>query len=319
MALSTTSRSRKAQRREQADAQRLASLATTRWLGMRIATPGDWEIVKHSVNAERGRLAFVDRRRQRLQVCWAQMPASPDVGQQMDDYKARDLEVDPSARHAALVEVGGWRGYRGTVDGLAISRASRYDARTKRWVELTMPWPDGVDEVLERGMLEGFAIDPPGDVQCMRAFRTEIHLASAWEVSAVVAKPANVAFEFSCGRRELTVRRLGMADAWFDGNLDNLLYKRVNVEIDHTQITTYRGHPAAVATSTEKATRASRLLGMARRRTDRAWFCEASNVVYCTTELSPKRKPLGGDACIVPDESDANTSLELSRLAREVT
>ena len=49
------------------------------WLGLRLCVPADWQVVRHSLAADRGGLVFVDRYRQRLQLNWTQVPCEPDL------------------------------------------------------------------------------------------------------------------------------------------------------------------------------------------------------------------------------------------------
>ena len=77
------------------------------WHGLCFSVPGGWELMRHAINPDAGRLVLVDRRRHRMSVAWVRVDESPDVRQMLKDHQSRDLEADGDARFEAFVGPAG--------------------------------------------------------------------------------------------------------------------------------------------------------------------------------------------------------------------
>ena len=78
---------------------------TYRWLGLSFEVPKEWEIVRHSTSTERGRLVLVDRRRQRLEVCWSECKKEPDLERLVEEFRG-----ESALPGEVFTRSGSWRG-----------------------------------------------------------------------------------------------------------------------------------------------------------------------------------------------------------------
>jgi hypothetical protein len=240
------------------------------WLDMRLRVPADWEIVRHSVRTAAGRLVFVDRREQRLLLTWADCPTPPDTDRLFADYRARD-EVTAAT---PLPVTDGWSGYRTAT----LTRAGRYDPHHRRWIELTITAPGQ-----ETALLQQFAIATTNHRREWRAFGFAVETPADWSLAAVDIQPAAATCTFRRQRAEVRVRRLGMTETWFKGDLEKFLQPQVTGTF---RTMTHRSHPAGLVESREVGHRWQRLLGRLRPRHDLAWHCPVNHAVFQLTTLS---------------------------------
>lgn len=275
-------------------------MQTIEWLGMRLRVPRRWEIVRHSVRPERGRLTLVDRRHQRLQLSWAALERPPDFRRTFSDYRAREQEKDERRRFVDLPARAGWRGFRRTGPGEALSRAGRYLKELGRWVEIVLVWPDGVEPSLERRVLESFEAEVlNGKPIRWRAFGLDVKTPAGWTLVDATVKPADSQLAFREGRRSGDVRRLGAADAWFDGNLSQWIQKEAGSEQTSLSPAHVRGHDACLAEGFDERGLLPRLRWGRDRRLDLVWHCPNRQALFQVTTRGPAKSLVRPDAFVV--------------------
>lgn len=261
------------------------------WLGMRMVVPSEWEIVRHSVKTGKGRLVFVDRRQQRLQLSWVTPAGRPNLKQAMVDYRARDLAENPDTRFEDLPRTGRWRGFRRFRADVALTRAGLFHSGLKRWVEAAIFWPAGPDRKLEKTLLEGFSIrDVSGKPTRLCAFGIDLKTPTGWALESAEVKPAAVKLGFRSGAGELTVRRLGMLDTWFDGDLDAFLEKEVGSHNGVQMPANYNGHPARSLESRQARNPLGRWLNLGRVRSNLVWLCPVAHALFTVELTRPARQ-----------------------------
>ena len=274
----------------------------TIWMGMRMLTPADWEILRHGLGREKGRLVFVDRRRQRLQVSWARMDR-PDLSRAMSDYQHLDRQQEEIRHFHAIGDLHDWTGFHRR----GLTRLARWDADRRLTIEMAIAWPGQRDAAVESAIAEEFSIGlpppprelakdekPPAHPSRWRAFGLDATAPAGWTLSGADVRPADTTFRFHDlhdPTRRVHVRRVGMVAAWFDGSLEAFVRKSVGVgpEIRH-QATTCGTRPALRSECVEKSTRFQRLARRAPVRRDLTWHEPASHAVLNVTSWSVGEK-----------------------------
>lgn len=255
----------------------------TIWLGMAVDVPTDWAIVRHAVDTEKGRLVWMDRRRQRMQLSWLACPSRPEMRQVIADYRNMDLEFDEDVQFAKLPKINDWIGLRSS-GKRCLTRAARYEAHADRWVELVLEWPDKVDARVERHVCESFDMTEV-ETGHWRAFGVDMTVANDWELLRVDAMPADVSWLFSRPKQELIVRKLGMLPTWFDGNMRMFVQRQLKDQPVTFSDIVVNGHTAVMAQSREPAARVKRWVGQQRRRHDCVWQCEQQQTLWQVTRI----------------------------------
>ncbi len=271
------------------------------WMGMALHTPRDWEIIRHATGLDNGRLAWVDRRRQRLVLSWARTTQRPDLAQAIADYKAMDREDHGSLAFTNLRAYPGWKGYWRQ----GLTRLTRYERDRHLWIELTIPWHGDRDAALEAELVQTFELlaPPPSsdDEQptrarwqptLWRAFGLDVTAPAGWMLDVAAVKPADVQWTFSDvadGRRSVEIARMGMIDVWYAGDLRQVIRERVGYgpEMDFRE-TRWDDTPAWSAESTIVQKRWKNIVGGPRRRVDVAWVDRAAHSVICVTATGPR-------------------------------
>ncbi len=268
------------------------------WMGMHLELPVDWEIAGHSAHEPRGRLVFVDRRNQRLLLSWAKAPRPPDPKRLMKDYRSRELTDNPDCGFKNLPGGTGWYGYRRLDGEGSLSRAGMYDRERSRWMEITICWPgDTYDHALEEQLLRRFNSTPPDTgVTRWQAFDLDCRVPSEWALNYATVKPADVKLSFQNGKSEVWIRRIGMADAWYRGDLEAFLRKETGIGHRRTRVefTECRrnGLRALKIRGFEEGIRLKKVLGLLRIREDEAWAVPEKNSVMLVTTFSHSKNPL---------------------------
>ncbi|MEX0746222.1 MAG: hypothetical protein WD118_11525 [Phycisphaeraceae bacterium] len=291
---------------------------TIEWLGVRFRVPGEWQIVRHSVVAEKGSLSLVDRRRQRLQLLWSDWAVKPDVGRLIGDYRSQASERDADATFETLDLPEPWLGVGRHVDrGEMLVRAARFDAATHRLIEaaLLLKRDAPADRELLLDVLDSVeVVDRPEVAQRWEAFDLALFLPPGLRLRQAEVKPMDVALRFrgydadadKYDRREVRVRRMGMADAWFK-DAERMLKKadwKLEYDLHYPQ---HNGHPAVLGVCQELGKGWQRWRGKLRRRRDLVWQCPTENAVYQVTTFSPV------DQDVEPDALDVSCCRELVR------
>ncbi|MEX0775516.1 MAG: hypothetical protein WD042_07355 [Phycisphaeraceae bacterium] len=282
------------------------------WLGMRLAVPAEWEIVRHAVSPKQGGLSMIDRRDQRLQLSWRELRAAPDLGRMLDDYRSRDAELYPAGKVVGVENAGGWRALRRSAEKGCLTRAVRYEPAYGRLIELVLPWPGGTaapggtvapvaveggagryDERVERAILESFsmAADPLGP-QRWCAWGLDCTAPAGWPLGRAQVKPADVSLVFQHEKERLTARRLGAPDLWYHDRPEEFLEQELDGQPNEIQFMRHRGHQACHSKSQEKTQPYRRLAGLGLEREDLVWHCPLDHVVYQVTAHYRRRKPV---------------------------
>jgi hypothetical protein len=280
-------------------------LQTIEWLGLRLEVPEAWEIVRHSLSQDRGSLVFVDRRTQRMELFWQRAAQQPDLVRTLADARSRELENDPGAELEELRRVSGWQGFcRHSKEGEFLTRGVRYDARSARLMEALVVSPAGTADAKRLGcrILERIqSVERAESATRWQAFNLEITALPAFRLVSASVKPGDVCFDFrrfSPGQREpgkerVSVRRMGLAAAWFDGDHQKFIRR----EAPRVRFRTFGaaepgGHPGVFGEGEEPGQRLPRLIGRALRRRVLTWRCETENAVYRVATTSPCHHPV---------------------------
>ncbi len=238
--------------------------AVVEWLGVRMALPRSWEIVRHGVSPRKGSLVFADRTRQRLQLTWTQCVQPPDVTRLLSDHRAEQVETDPDARFEAAALPAPWRGVVHHLrDDHRLLRAACYDRATRRLLEAVLALEGSADDAdtpsgsaswVETLLREIRVVGPAESVHHLQAFGVRVAWPRGWRLLRTRIQPADAAFTLApvepspkslprTGEQprssavappppppassRVTLRRRGMADAWFDGDLARLLRQEI--------------------------------------------------------------------------------------------
>ncbi len=280
------------------------------WLGLRLAVPDDWQIVRHSLNPRRGALSLVDRRRQRMQIGWTQCEQSPDLEHMLNDYRARTLESDPDSDIARIRGRDGWKGSRRTAEDAVLTRAIRFDRRTNRLVEaVILTEPDNRDDdQLVHELLEAIEVTAPAtEARRFRAFGVQIEAPEGWRLTRLSVKPADVTAHYRRfdpdrqreTRTVATVNRRGLADGWFNGDTETLLRLLATDAAVRVTQGWYRGRRVHRAEGPEQVKRWERWAGRERLRQDVCYHEKEENAVYHIATWSPVRTPVPPDRFVV--------------------
>lgn len=301
-----------------------------RWMGVAARVPGEWQIVRHSLSPSRGRLALIDRYRQRLTVNWTQCRDEPDLERMLADYRAQQFNAHDQADLTDLTGVPGWVGTRRRFahSGQQITQAVCYDPQTRRLLEATItcpppgppdpPPPESTesaggaggagDEGLAARVLGGIEVAEPADaVTRWRAFDLDVTLPARWRLRSTRVNPADVTLTFGQVRTgrwkrtlptgaEATVRRMGMADVWYDGDGADFLRGQAKGSRFKPQPALYRGRSVLEGRGWEAGPLLKRLTGQLRRRHDLLWRCEACNAVYHLSVRSYRKQPIEAES-----------------------
>ncbi len=265
------------------------------WMGLRFEVPRHWEVLQHGSDPTRGRLILVDRRRQRMQLSWAKLDSRPDLEQAMADHRSRDMTEDADVELSEMLRPHGWIGYTRFSEQGALTRLTRYEQELAYWVDLVISHPGRHDPALDEGLAGGFDAPGPDEPVHWRAFGLDVRTSPEWKLSGTTinAGDATLRFAEKDGLSEVAVRRLGMIDAWFLGDVQQWLRHHIGVMVEAEFTTVRMGNESAVkATSREPGTRWRRMLGKLRVRRDAAWACDTSKSLVCVTTWSPDAEPV---------------------------
>ncbi len=280
-----------------------SAFRTYRWLGLEFEVPAEWEIVRHATNAARGSLIVVDRRRQRLEVRWSDCAKAPDLERLVHDFKSKA----EGGQGEVLAVENGFRGLRSTGDGGRLTtRAVRWDARSKRLLELTLLAADGDAPELVTRVL-GSVRTSSAEQERYSAFDVDVELPLGLSIAHATVKPADVLFEFQASQAEghkrkvpqASVRRFGMADSWFSGDLGALIRREnSSLRLGFSE-RRYGPHAAVFASGAGAGPMLPRMLGLVPERRVLAWLCGEKNSLYVVSTSSKKKQPLLPEQLVV--------------------
>jgi hypothetical protein len=150
-----------------------------------------------------------------------------------------------------------------------------------RWVDIVIPWHDGPDDELERQILDSYHSERiSGKGLRWQVFKLDFVSPPEWKMSRTEVLPARVTMHFECGRAHARVVRIGAADTWFDGHLENFLRRQIDDAEGKYLVRIYRGHEACMFSGRERSFRLRWLTGNRLIRTDMAWHCPSCHAVY---------------------------------------
>ena len=275
------------------------------WLGLRLRVPAAWEIVRHSLSLENGRLVFVDRRRETLRIFWRDCERAPDLTRMVSDQRSKDVLEFPGAN---IKELKGYSGWQGTLreqgnDERSV-HAVHYDFRTQRLVQaiVTEVGDEPQGKSLRAALLSGIeVVAKASDARQVCAFGLNVTVPLGFRLIKAAVKPADVTFEFEevdakhsrPTGKTVTVHRMGMAAAWAPENKQGLLAKETpQLRLSDVQRTSRGKHVAFVAQGQEVHPRLLSLLGLGRKGDAVLWHCENKNAIYSVATQYLKRRPL---------------------------
>jgi len=276
------------------------------WLGLHLEVPEDWEIVRHGLDPAGGRLVWVDRRRERLTLAWARCPARPDLERVVSDYRSRLAAELGAAAVRSPADVGGFRGVEavGTEADRVVTRAVSWDAEGSRLLEVVMLGRASApaDRALSRRLLAAIRVTGRAEqARRFRAFDVDVEAPPGLRLVALSPRPGDVALTFRQVEAttrggvggEATLRRLGMADAWYAGDLEAVLHRQEpGARFERVERLDRGGAASLLATGSEAGPRWRRALRRLRVQRSLAWECPAENAVYLVSTRSPGRAPL---------------------------
>jgi hypothetical protein len=271
------------------------------WLGLHIALPRPWEVVRHGTSALKGSLVFADRTRQRLQVTWTACKKAPDVDRLLSDHKSRQLERHAEARFEKPPLIGGWRGLvRRFEDSRAVSRLARYEPSVQRLMEIVLEhYPDepAEAELLEQ-IVEGLEV--AGDPQRYRIFGLDVTVPEGWYLGSTRTLPADVTLTFQDvdpathqePKAKVDARRMGLAEGWFDGKLERFIERdQIKSDVTFSPLRMH-GHPGTIAECDVPGPRIKRLANRHLRRVEHAWHCDKNQAICRLIAVAPASREL---------------------------
>jgi hypothetical protein len=272
-------------------------------MGLSFVVPEQWQLVRHGLSPDDGRLVFVDRRRQRLTVSWAKCAERPDLGRLIDDYERQRLKQESEGRFRIR---GSWRGLVQRDEfGERVCRAVTYESGLLVEVQLLLEADAENPRQALSHFVRDFAFESSEGARRWTAFDVDLVVPPRHRLESTDVKPADVRLSFEQhdeeGRHtglEVTVRRLGMARSWFDGDLEALVRSHwpkwsLNVHAESGASGEVRGDglgPGPVF---------RRWLKLVPRIQFRAWSVPEENAIYELAVVGPQR---GTDVNVEPYE-----------------
>jgi hypothetical protein len=280
------------------------------WLGIQVQVPADWEIVRHSVSASNGQLAFVDHIHQRMILSWATFEKKPDLGRLMEDCRSRDKEQNPESSFAELSISSKLKGYRWSNPKESVTRAGFFDTITNRWIEAVITWPVSVDEPLEKSLLSSIkTIDTNKKGIRLRAFGMDVRAPAGWQFTAAAIKPGDLSFTFSQNSSTAQVRRLKAVSGWFNGDITAFVRKENEISRNVEPGIILPDHPMLKAIGKEKEFQFGWMVGLRRKRCDLAWLCPSNDMLFRISIISGGHSKTEPEQFLVPCCSKAQVIL----------
>ncbi len=274
------------------------------WLGLHLAVPTEWQMVRHAVSPEAGRLVFVDRRRERLTVLYRSLRAEPDLARMLTDHRARELTLHPKSTVNELVAPLPFRGIslkRGPADHIA--RYVGFFELGARLIECIFSERSTAEHAVTQAIMDHFAVTaPPEQALRLRAFEIDVSLPEALRLVRATVRPADVTFEFEDSgtprrffgpRRRAWIRRRAMASTWQNGDLSLLLPKSApSAHIREFGTVILGPHTATTALGVVRDPPLVRWWNGTRRHQALLWRCPDEDAVYEVHSISDAAAPL---------------------------
>lgn len=232
-------------------------LKSIHWMGISLCVPSDWEIRRHGISPEAGSLVFVDRRIQRMEVIWQRPAKEPDVAQTVNHAMDAVGNEHPDTHVSSHLpsRISGWQGFV-YGDSPRVYRALTYHAEWNVLLQVTLSL-DGSREETHTGcrdLLASVTVNAaPDKATRWRAFGIDCRVPEAWTLLEAKVNPMDVRLKFDCGNKRRVVktrsiyeiRRMGMAQDWFDGDLYSFAKSRAAGAHPHV-LTESEGQPEIV-------------------------------------------------------------------------
>lgn len=185
------------------------------WRQIGLDLPADWEMLQFSRDPERGRCAFADRHRYRLELNWHRFKGEPDFDRMMKDYAA---SLESTWKDIKPVQRATWPGLTGKRQDEAVSRFGRYLPELGVLVEIVFIHLNKRDESLEHNILKGVRAVPADGAgwQRWRAFGMDLRVPSSFALAECVIEPARIGLRFDGPKKpdRWIFRRYGMVASW---------------------------------------------------------------------------------------------------------
>lgn len=273
-----------------------AAWSRTCWRGVELRHPQAWELTSATAGGEPVRLAFGDRRRERMTVQWRKLAYAPDLARALDRRRAVGEEVQPLA---GLPE--GWRGTTVPVEDGVVTHAGRFFAAQGLLIEFLIVWPGRREAAQECAILESVrAVAATAGETWWEAMGLHAAIAPEYELEGFGARVGQVEWRFRApAGGGLQLQRLALPNYWLRETLGAWLSGKVAAEADVTGVrdTQWNGHAAVEVSSLSRVSTLKRVLGLRAQQVDVAWRCPAENRVY---QVRCRVRPRGGRAAIPP-------------------
>lgn len=215
---------------------KLNATETWIWRHFRLELPADWEMLQFSRNPEKGRCAFADRYRFRLEFSWHRVPGAPDFARMMSDYRTRlgssGDDVTVEAR-----PYGVWQGLQVVQPGFSSTRFSRYFPESGCLVEMVFLWPDAPANELEHLVLDSLVAEPEDrdGRRRWRAFGLDARVPASFVLQDCQVQPARALFDFIGPRKPARwiFRRFGLVPLWLHVSVKEWLQSQIPDRIRH--------------------------------------------------------------------------------------
>jgi len=257
-----------------------AGLERTCWQGMEIGHPADWEPGFLSGPDVPGRCVFVDRRFQRLEVHWRDLPRRPDLKQMYTRLAKSRRKKGVSA----LTDVGRWEGFVCREEAGSVVYAGCYFPDPRRLVEAVLIWPGRRDRKVERAVLG--AIRPQGPSKALRwqALGLSASLPRDFRLTEAKSLVGRVTWDFRRpGRRGvgLSMERIVMGRAWLKAPLSDWVRGQLPQGFRPVrELAAEAGPHRGVELRSRRSNVLRWVLGLAVSRVDVAWSCPQQDRVY---------------------------------------
>jgi len=195
------------------------------WRNFGFELPDEWELLQYSRSLEKGRCAFADRYRYRLELNWRRVEGPPDTDRMLSDYLTRLAEE--GMQNGARDDQGGWAGIVGSMEDETIARFGKHMASEACLVELVFIWPGKRDQELEQRVLESFheiSADSEGFRQwCTFGMELKTPPKAVLQSCKVQAAMAEMTFADKGGRMVARFGRRGLVSDWQRESIDRWL------------------------------------------------------------------------------------------------
>jgi hypothetical protein len=252
------------------------------WRNFGLKVPDEWELLQFSRNTEKGRCAFADRYRHRLELDWRLVEGPPDTDRMLSDYLVR--LADEGMQDGKRSNRSGWSGIVGSQDGQTFSRFGKHMPNEGCLVELVFIWPEERDADIEKSVLQSFrevAAEDDGRRR-WRAFGMDF-LAPAQTVlqgCTVQAAMAEMTFSEQHGRTVARFGRRGLVNDWQRGSMDAWLSRWVFGDMT---VQTHRHTADAKGHDIHRVEGPQKIKGLLRKHPPclaEAWLCPSDKRLY---------------------------------------